>query len=58
MNKPRSKNPSKTAKRNPPASVAREPNDIFGFLKDEIEIVGDVLSPVVRPDDWDTLRES
>jgi len=32
------------------------PEDVFGCLKGEIEIVGDILSPVVPPDDWEVLR--
>ncbi len=30
--------------------------DIFGCLKDEIKIVGDIESPVVPLEDWDALR--
>jgi prevent-host-death family protein len=33
-----------------------EPADIFGCLKGEIEIVGDVVSPVVPLEDWETGR--
>jgi prevent-host-death family protein len=33
-----------------------QPKDIFGCLKGEIEIVGDILSPLVPPEDWDVLR--
>ena len=33
-----------------------QPEDIFGCLKREIEIVGDILSPLVPPEDWDVLR--
>jgi prevent-host-death family protein len=32
------------------------PEEIFGCLKHEIEIVGDILSPVVPLDDWKSLR--
>jgi antitoxin (DNA-binding transcriptional repressor) of toxin-antitoxin stability system len=32
------------------------PEDIFGCLKGEIEIVGDILSPVVPAEDWEALR--
>jgi prevent-host-death family protein len=32
------------------------PQDIFGCLKDEIVIVGDVLSPAVPADDWESGR--
>ena len=37
-----------------PADVP--PDEIFGCLKGEIEIVGDILSPAVPPEDWDALR--
>ena len=32
-----------------------QPEDVFGCLKDEIEIVGDILSPLVQPGDWEVL---
>jgi prevent-host-death family protein len=41
------------AKLMPPDGQAE---DIFGCLKGEIEIVGDILSPLVSPDDWEALR--
>jgi prevent-host-death family protein len=31
-------------------------NDIFGCLKGEIKIVGDIESPLVPPEDWEALR--
>ena len=33
-----------------------QPEDIFGCLKDEIKIVGDIESPAVPLEDWDALR--
>ena len=33
-----------------------QPDDIFGCLKDEIKIVGDIESPVTPLEDWDVLR--
>jgi prevent-host-death family protein len=33
-----------------------EPKDVFGCLRGVMEIVGDVESPVISPDDWDLLR--
>ena len=33
-----------------------QPEDIFGCLKDEIKIVGDIESPVVPLEGWDALR--
>ncbi|HTM89286.1 MAG TPA: type II toxin-antitoxin system Phd/YefM family antitoxin [Terriglobales bacterium] len=32
------------------------PRDIFGCLKGVIEIVGDIESPVVPPEEWEVLR--
>jgi len=31
------------------------PEEIFGCLKGEIEIVGDVMAPLVPPEDWEAL---
>ena len=33
-----------------------QPDDIFGCLKDEIKIVGDIESPIVPWEEWDALR--
>jgi prevent-host-death family protein len=33
-----------------------QPEDIFGCLRDEIKIVGDIESPIVPLEDWDALR--
>lgn len=32
-------------------------DDLFGFMKGRIEIVGDIESPVVPLSDWDALSE-
>jgi len=48
-----------TKKGRPVAKLAPaegQPEDIFGCLKDEIKIVGDIESPVVPLEDWDALR--
>jgi len=31
--------------------------DLFGFLKDQFEIVGDIVSPAVPLDEWDALKQ-
>ena len=31
-------------------------DDIFGRLKGQFEIVGDIVSPVVSPDEWEANR--
>ena len=33
-----------------------EPKDIFGCLRGVMEIVGDVESPVIPLEDWESLR--
>ena len=33
-----------------------QPEDIFGCLKDEFKIVGDIESPIVAWEDWDPSR--
>ena len=32
------------------------PRDIFGCMKGEVEIVGDIVSPSIPLEDWDMLR--
>jgi prevent-host-death family protein len=39
-----------------PPTVARS-NDWIGSMKDEMEIVGDIVSPASEPDDWEVLRD-
>lgn len=34
-----------------------EKNDLFGFMKGRMEIVGDIESPAVPLSHWDALRE-
>jgi prevent-host-death family protein len=34
-----------------------EKDDLFGFMKGEFEIVGDIMSPVVPLEDWGSLKE-
>lgn len=38
-----------------PAEAAND--DIFGFMKGRMEIVGDIMSPVSPIEDWDALKE-
>jgi prevent-host-death family protein len=39
-----------------PASL-ESPRDIFSFMKGEIEILGDIVSPATDPEDWEVLRD-
>jgi prevent-host-death family protein len=34
-----------------------EKDDIFGFMKGRMEIVGDILSPATPIEDWNALKE-
>lgn len=36
--------------------VAAPRDDVFGCLKGVVEIVGDIESPLVPPEDWEALR--
>ena len=33
-----------------------QPRDIFGCMKGQVQIVGDIVSPAVPLEDWDVLR--
>jgi prevent-host-death family protein len=33
-----------------------QPDDVFGCMNGEIEIVGDIVSPAVPLEDWEILR--
>jgi prevent-host-death family protein len=35
--------------------MQENPDDIFGFMKGKLEIVGDVLAPATPSEDWETL---
>jgi prevent-host-death family protein len=35
--------------------VEREKDDIFGFLKGKVKVVGDVVSPALTPEEWGDL---
>lgn len=34
-----------------------EENELFGFMAGELQIVGDIESPVVPPEDWEVLKK-
>lgn len=34
--------------------VEQEKDDILGFLKGKVFILGDIVSPVIPPEDWET----
>jgi prevent-host-death family protein len=35
--------------------VEKEKDDIFGFYKGKIEITGDIVAPVLTPEEWGDL---
>ena len=35
--------------------VEKEKDDIFGFLKGKGKIVGDIVSPIISPEEWGDL---
>ena len=35
--------------------VEKEKDDIFGFLKGKVIILGDVVSPILTPEEWGDL---
>jgi len=39
------------------APLPEDSDDPFGIMKDEIEIVGDVLGPAIPAEDWESLYE-
>lgn len=36
--------------------VETRKDDLFGFMKDQFEIVGDILSPAVPLDEWESTK--
>jgi len=36
--------------------VEVKPDNVFGCLRGKMKIVGDILSPIVPPEDWEALR--
>jgi len=35
--------------------VSKEKDDIFGFMKGKITVLGDVVSPILTPEEWGDL---
>lgn len=36
--------------------VEQESDDIFGFLKGRVTVTGDIVSPIVSPEEWKRLK--
>lgn len=57
----KTKRPIRITKRGKPVAevippAPDQPKDIFGFMRGEVEILGDIISPASDPDDWEVLR--
>ena len=39
-----------------PVAANTQSDDIFGCLRDEIEGLGDIVSPAVALEDWETIE--
>jgi len=35
--------------------VEKEKDEIFGFLKGKVKVLGDVVSPILTPEEWGDL---
>ncbi len=35
--------------------IEKEKDEIFGFLKGKVTVLGDVVSPILTPDEWGDL---
>jgi prevent-host-death family protein len=35
--------------------IEKEKDEIFGFLKGKVKVLGDVVSPILTPDEWGDL---
>ena len=35
--------------------LSKEKDDIFGFLKGKVTVLGDVVSPILTPEEWGDL---
>jgi hypothetical protein len=53
--RPVGKTARKNIKQNIQTSEAKPKDDIFGFFKGKIEILGDIVSPVLTPEEWGDL---
>jgi len=37
-------------------AIEERPRDVFDCLKGKVEILGDLLAPIVPPEDWESSR--
>jgi len=35
--------------------LSKEKDDIFGFLKGKVTVLGDIVSPILTPEEWGDL---
>jgi hypothetical protein len=38
-----------------PADSNKHPDDLFGFMKGKVKIVGDIIAPAFSPEEWGDL---
>lgn len=58
----KTKQPVRITRRGKPVAevvppTPQSPGDLFGFMKGQMEILGDIVSPASDPDDWEVLRD-
>jgi prevent-host-death family protein len=58
----KTKRPIRITRRGKPLAEVIPPSpesvkDIFGFMKEKMDIIGDIVSAASDPDDWEVLRD-
>jgi prevent-host-death family protein len=58
----KTKRPVRITRRGKPVAevippTPQSPEDVFGFMKGQMEILGDIVSPASDPNDWEVLRD-
>jgi antitoxin (DNA-binding transcriptional repressor) of toxin-antitoxin stability system len=58
----RTRKPVRITKRGKPVAEVnattpeKKPKPVFGSMKGKMKILGDIISPVSKPEDWEALR--
>ena len=58
----KTKRPVRITRRGKPVAEVVPPRpqtseDLFGFMRGQMEILGDIVAPAGDPDDWEVLRD-
>ena len=58
----KTKRPVRITRRGKPVAEVVPPTpqtseDLFGFMRGQMEILGDIVAPAGDPDDWEVLRD-